>query len=131
MQTCGYARCYTEMLSRYQVISNLIILILEDSKLWGLLAVQQCSAERLWQLDEIELVQQIAIQMAIAIKQGELYTQIQQEALRQQAMNELSRAILRVQNLEAFFSLALHKFLDIFQAGQVVIGQYRPTNDCC
>lgn len=130
IHTCGYARCYTEMLSRYQVISNLIIPILEDGKLWGLLAVQQCRAERIWQLDEIELVQQIATQMAIAIKQSELYTQIQQEAFRQQAINDLSRAILSVQNLEAFFGLALHKFLDIFQAEQVVIGQYRPTNDC-
>lgn len=124
----GYPSCYLQMLTQFGVVSNLIVPILGDEDLWGLLVIQQCSRERDWQLDEINLLKQITGQMAIAIKQGELYTQTQQEALRQRALNELSSAILSAQSLETFFQLALHKVRHIFHADHVIIGQYRPAN---
>ncbi|BAQ65920.1 PAS domain S-box protein [Geminocystis sp. NIES-3709] len=46
--------------------------------LWGLLIAHQCSKVRIWNEKEIELVKQLATQVAIAIKQAELHTQLQQ-----------------------------------------------------
>jgi PAS domain S-box-containing protein len=46
--------------------------------LWGLLIAHQCSLPRQWQHDEIELMKQLATQVAIAIQQSELYQQLQQ-----------------------------------------------------
>jgi PAS domain S-box-containing protein len=46
--------------------------------LWGLLIAHQCSQTRQWQHDEIELMKQLATQVAIAIRQSELYQQLQQ-----------------------------------------------------
>lgn len=127
--TAGYSDCYINLLERFEIKANLIIPILQEQNIWGLLWVQQCRQERIWQLDEISLLQQIAAQMAIAIKQSELYTLARQEVYHQQAINELSRAILSSQNLEAFFHLALGKFLDVFQVDHVVISQYRPEDN--
>lgn len=45
--------------------------------LWGLLIAHQCSQTRQWQQDEIELMKQLATQVAIAIRQSELYQQLQ------------------------------------------------------
>jgi PAS domain S-box-containing protein len=46
--------------------------------LWGLLIAHQCSHPRTWQEWEVELMKQLATQVAIAIKQSELYNQLQQ-----------------------------------------------------
>jgi PAS domain S-box-containing protein len=46
--------------------------------LWGLLIAHQCSQPRQWQSLEIELMKQLATQVAIAIQQSELYEQLQQ-----------------------------------------------------
>ncbi len=45
--------------------------------LWGLLIVHQCKQPRIWEEEEIELMKQLANQVAIAIQQSELYNQLQ------------------------------------------------------
>jgi len=125
----GFEDCYVDLLAHYQVIANLIAPILQDADLWGLLVVQQCSAPRVWEPHEISLLRNLSVQMAIAITQSELYAQVQQEARHQQAISELSRAILSDQELDRFFALALETILDVLQADQVAIGQYRAVSD--
>ncbi len=57
-----------------------------DSSLWGVLIVHDCTTSRQWQLDEADLLQQMANQLAIAIQQATLYQQVQRDlAERQQA----------------------------------------------
>jgi signal transduction histidine kinase/integral membrane sensor domain MASE1 len=46
-------------------------------QLLGLLLVNQCSGPRQWQPLEIELLEQLGTQVAIAIQQGKLYQQVQ------------------------------------------------------
>ena len=65
--------------------------ILQGDDLWGLLIAHHCTDAREWQNPEIELLQQLSVQMAIAIQQAELYEQLQQELKqRQQAQAKLS-----------------------------------------
>lgn len=45
---------------------------------WGMLVAHQCSGPRQWQPLEMDLLQQLAGQLAIAIQQAELYQQIQE-----------------------------------------------------
>ena len=52
--------------------------ILQQERLWGLLIAHQCRGERSWQQSEINLLNQLASQVAIAIHQSELYHQLQQ-----------------------------------------------------
>jgi light-regulated signal transduction histidine kinase (bacteriophytochrome) len=67
--------CHREFLENLQVRSNLIVPINISKKLWGLLIAHQCEAPRQWHEDEIELLQQLADQAAIAIQQAQLYEQ--------------------------------------------------------
>lgn len=84
--------CHVAMLERLQVRANLVVPILvaqetlepdeetlapSTSYLWGLLIVHQCDRPRLWQLWEIELLEQLATQMAIAIRQALLVQNLQ------------------------------------------------------
>jgi len=71
--------CYIEFLTRLQVVANLVVPILQGDNLWGLLIAHHCSAPRVWQNSEVNLLQQLAAQVAIAAYQSELFQQIQIE----------------------------------------------------
>jgi PAS domain S-box-containing protein len=71
--TAGLQPCYLELLAPFQVTANLIVPILAGGKVWGLLIVHHCRGERHWQSYEIELLKQLATQVAIALQQSELY----------------------------------------------------------
>ncbi len=78
--------CYRELLEGFQIRANLVVPLLNGEALWGLLCIHQCYEPRHWQQPEIEFVQQIANQLAIAIQQANLFEQIQKELTeRQQA----------------------------------------------
>jgi PAS domain S-box-containing protein len=66
-----------EILTQFQVKAYLLVSILQGTHLWGLLIAQQCSDFRQWQPDELDLLQQLATQVAIAIQQAELFQQVQ------------------------------------------------------
>ncbi|MBE9034254.1 GAF domain-containing sensor histidine kinase [aff. Roholtiella sp. LEGE 12411] len=67
--------CHQEFLQSLQVQANLIVPINIGMQVWGLLIAHQCEAPRNWQDVEIDLLQQLADQAAIAIQQAQLYEQ--------------------------------------------------------
>ncbi|NJM60480.1 MAG: PAS domain S-box protein [Oscillatoriales cyanobacterium RU_3_3] len=77
--TAGLQPCHIELLEQFQARSYTIVPIFSGENLWGLLAIYQNAQPRHWRSWEIELVEQIANQLAIAIQQAELYTQLQIE----------------------------------------------------
>ncbi|MBF2028777.1 MAG: GAF domain-containing protein [Oscillatoriales cyanobacterium C42_A2020_001] len=64
-----------------------------NNYLWGVLTVHHCSQVRQWQPFEVDLVQKLAVQVAIAIQQAQLFSQVQQQAQREQLLNQLSQAL--------------------------------------
>ncbi|MBM0743992.1 GAF domain-containing protein [Phormidium sp. CLA17] len=77
--TFGLRPCHIELLEQFQARAYTIAPIFSGEMLWGLLAIYQNAASRQWQAWEIDLSQQIASQLAIAIQQSELYSQLQIE----------------------------------------------------
>jgi signal transduction histidine kinase len=73
--------CHIEFLLNIQVQANLVVPIRMGEQLWGLLIVHQCSAPRRWQATEIDLLQQLADQAAIALQQAELYEKTRTAAI--------------------------------------------------
>ena len=61
-----------------QVKSLVVIPILRDSQPFGILCVHQCSSSRTWKPSELESLQQIAKEVAIALQQSALYQRSQQ-----------------------------------------------------
>jgi PAS domain S-box-containing protein len=79
---------HKEMLARLQVRANLVVPILDNEQLWGLLIAHQCSAPRHWRSYEIDFLNQLANQLAIALSQSRLLSQEvqQREQLAEQNM---------------------------------------------
>ena len=73
--------------------AKLVVPIVQKDILWGLIIAHQCDRPRHWQSWEIELLEQLSGQLAIAIQQSELYTQLQDSHLQLTHINaELLRA---------------------------------------
>jgi signal transduction histidine kinase len=114
IENAGLDRCHVNFLKALQVKSNLIVPIVistneqnfsefkqpenrdsgtgdegkessNSTLLWGLMIAQECRDIRHWQLQETELLRQLGEQMAIAIQQAELYSKVQDAAVKSQA----------------------------------------------
>ncbi len=70
--------------------------------LWGLLIAHQCSGPRRWQQSEIDLVKRLATQVAIAIKQAQLY----------QKLEEANRELQRLSTSDSLTGLANRRRFD-------------------
>lgn len=71
--------CHVELLAQFQVRANLVVPILQGENLWGLLVAHHCQAPHQWLPEEIEWLQQLAMQVGIAIQQSSLYEKLQSE----------------------------------------------------
>jgi PAS domain S-box-containing protein len=77
--TTDYADCHIRLLERYQVKANLVVPIRVSEHLWGLLIGHQCAEPREWRTEDVLLLQDISVQLAIALQQATLYQQLQEE----------------------------------------------------
>jgi PAS domain S-box-containing protein len=93
--------CHVEFLAQFHVRANLVVPILKNNVLWGLLAAHHCTAPRLWQDTEIDLLRQLASHVSIALQQAELFEQVQTELI------ERKQAEVSLQQSEARLRLAL------------------------
>jgi two-component system, OmpR family, sensor histidine kinase VicK len=82
--SAGLADCLVEFIDQFEIQSKLIVPILQNlnssqpvqtcpqNELWGLLIAHQCSQPRHWVDSELELMQQLADQISIAIAHAQL-----------------------------------------------------------
>jgi PAS domain S-box-containing protein len=80
--------CLADFVKQFGVQAKLVVPIIQQQRdregfspvpyLWGLLIAHQCSHPREWASWEVDLMQQLATQVAIAIQQSELYHRLQQ-----------------------------------------------------
>ena len=105
------AECHKQLLQNLQVQANLAIPILQSpaeddgnspDRLWGLLIAHHCQSPRPWTESEIDCLEEISIQLAIALQQCNLFEQAQNElneriaaesALRESETRERERAL--------------------------------------
>ncbi|MBD2310934.1 diguanylate cyclase [Desertifilum sp. FACHB-1129] len=78
IQTANLHKADIELLKAVGVKSLLVVPILQAEKLWGLLVMHQCNQMRQWQPIEVDLMEQLATQINLAIQQAELYYQLAQ-----------------------------------------------------
>ncbi len=65
-----------EYYQNYQVRASLGVPIMVDEQIFGVLVANQCASPRRWQKYEIDLLEKLAAQVAIAIQQAQLYKQV-------------------------------------------------------
>ncbi|KAF3883874.1 MULTISPECIES: MHYT domain-containing protein [Nostocales] len=94
----GFTDCHQEILKGFQIKSNIVAPIITNNELLGLMCGHQCSEFRNWQQPEIDLFQQLATQVGIALEQAYLLHELEQAQevlrLRDRAIADASNAIV-------------------------------------
>jgi methyl-accepting chemotaxis protein PixJ len=67
----NFPDCYVRSLEKYQAKAYIIAPIIADGRLWGLLAIYQNDAPRIWDSSERIILEQIAIQLGVSIQLAE------------------------------------------------------------
>ncbi|MEA5448236.1 PAS domain-containing protein [Leptolyngbya sp. CCNP1308] len=133
--SAGIANCHTDILARFQVRASLVLPLLCGNKLWGLLCIHQCSRPRQWPQSDIDLGNQLASQLAIALQQALLYRQLQselrvrqraeaqiaQQLYQQTALGVILRQIRESLDLEEILSIVTRQVQAIFQCDRVIV----------
>lgn len=141
IETADLAICYRDFLTQLQVKANLVVPILQDERLWGLLLAHQCQESRQWQPFELDLLDQLADQIGIAIRQTNLYAKLETElserrraeqALAQQVQYEqllqsISQQIRSSLRLEEILAAAVTQVQQVLQVDRAIIFRLQPN----
>jgi PAS domain S-box-containing protein len=76
---------------QFDVKANVITPIMSSENLWGLLVIDQCDRPRQWTDFEVELLQQVANQLAIAIIQSHLLKALQNSEQQRRLATDLNQ----------------------------------------
>lgn len=122
--------CHLKMLESFQVRANLVVPILlptaigQKNPLWGLLIAHQCSGPRSWETDDLEMLQGLSVQLAIALQQSIAYEQLQNElADKKRAELTLQKLIVGTSSVtgEAFFPVFVQNVAEALQVRYALI----------
>lgn len=130
----GHSPCHVEILEQFQVKAYMIAPIFYQDKLWGLLGAYQNSDIRNWQQEEIQVLNQVGIQIGVALQQIAFTRELTETAVRTEAVNKLSnrigqRIIQQIQRSEtasSVFKLVTKELRRQLGSDRVAIYQFNP-----
>lgn len=129
--------CYVELLAALQVRANLAVPIAAEQTLWGLLIVHHCQSTCSWETATIELLKQLATQVAIAVQQAELHQQVQQLNTQLEVqVKERTKQLQQALDFEALVRHITEKVRDSLDESQILqavaeeLGQVMQTQHC-
>ncbi|MBD2312518.1 diguanylate cyclase [Desertifilum sp. FACHB-1129] len=111
LSTAPLSPSFKQLLASWQVQALMEVPIFQGDRLWGLLMVHQCGSKREWQPLEIELIRQLADQLAIAIQQAELYERLQQanQELQRLAISDSLTQLANRRRFDQYFTEQWHR----------------------
>ncbi len=111
INTAVMSACHRELLANLKIQSKILAPILVDvdaSVPWGLISVSESHRSRNWQPEEIALVQQLATQVAIAIRQAIAYETVQH--LNAELESRVAQRTAELQESQQFIQTVLDTF---------------------
>jgi signal transduction histidine kinase/CheY-like chemotaxis protein len=116
IESANLTACHVQMLQQFQVKSVLVIPILcrdispaSELILWGLLIAHHCKTVHKWQADELNLLDVLSLQIAIAIQQAELVSDLQATVAKQQAIEQQLRdRVMEIEQINLLLSQSTH-----------------------
>lgn len=102
--------CHVEYLTAMGVQSSLVIPIMHQQNLWGLLASHH-SQMKAFSQEQLQIVQILADQVAIAISQSQLLSQARERVRHETLINQISTLLHSPLGIQEILQLALEKIV--------------------
>ncbi|WP_445633586.1 Chemotaxis protein [Nostoc sp. DSM 114161] len=115
-----------QLLEKYQIKASLALPILVEGKVWGLLAVNNCSSPRQWQEGEISLLYQIARELTYRLHNFEFEKKLQQQTQAKKSAAKVIDKILRISNVDKLFQATTQEIRQLLKCDRVGVYRFRP-----
>lgn len=102
--------CHVEYLNTMGVQSSLVVPILHNQELWGFL-VSHHSQPKVFSAEELQIVQILADQVAIAISQSHLLSQARERARQEALINQISTLLHSPLPIQEILQIVLEKIV--------------------
>jgi len=94
---------------------------------WGAITANYHDRQHLWEADEIDIINAISKQIAIAIQQATLYQQVQQDAQKERLLRMLAERIRQSLELDEILVSATFEVRQFLQTDRVVVFRVDPA----
>jgi twitching motility protein PilJ len=121
------APCHCDILEKLEVQANIVAPLLVGEELIGLLCAHQCDRPRQWSADEIDLVQQVAVQVGYALSQARLLRQQELNVARERQLNEIVARLRESLAREQIYQAAVIETRRTLATDRVVVYQFDET----
>lgn len=109
--TASISDCHRDLLAGLEIRAKILVPIIAFSDgtfPWGLITASESDQPRNWEAEEIALVQQLATQMAIAIRQATAYAQVQ--SLNTELESRVAQRTAQLQESQQFLQTVVDTF---------------------
>jgi methyl-accepting chemotaxis protein PixJ len=117
----GFHPDHLRLMEQLRVKANLVAPILRDGDLFGLLVAHHCAAPHAWQQPEIDFLQQLALQLGLAVDRVVFLTQKDGAILRNQQLSEITGAIASAANDQEIYQSAMTGVREALKTDRAVV----------
>lgn len=121
LATATLSDCHCELLRRLEVQANMVAPIVVGEELIGLLCAHQCAHPRTWDAEDIELMQQIAVQVGYALAQARLLEQQEFTAKQERRLNQIIVHMRESLEREKIFRAVVHDVREVMETQRVIV----------
>lgn len=125
----GWSNNASDLLDKYQIKASLVAPIRMGNQLEALIIAHQCSTTRDWEQSTIELFEELAAQVSLALEQATLLKTVEAEAKRTQLLAEFTSHIRQSFNSQDIFSISLEEVRKTLETDRVLIYRFHPDSN--
>jgi methyl-accepting chemotaxis protein PixJ len=103
----GFHPDHLRLMEQLKVKANLVTPVLRDGELYGLLVAHHCEAPHVWQQPEVDFLQQLALQLGLAVDRVIFLMQKDGAILRNQQLSEITGAIANADSIGEIYQCAI------------------------
>lgn len=121
------SHCHCDILDDLEVRANMVAPLLAGDELIGLICAHQCSSARQWQPEEVDLMQQVAIQIGYALSQARSLEQQQRTADLEQRLNDVISRMRESLDSQQIYRTAVRDVRETLETDRVVVYLFDET----
>src|SRR5579883_747145 len=115
-----------QLLEKFQVNASLSYPIFFEDKVWGILAVHNCSSGYEWQEQEISLISQITIELTYRLQNFQIQGELQQQNQAKKIVAKVINKILRVSDVDKVFQTTTQEIRQLLRCDRVGLYRFNP-----
>ena len=120
LESANLTACHIQMLQQFEVKAILVVPILVRAispvikpTVWGLLIAHHCEQVHEWQVDELMLLDELSLQMAISIQRADLVTDLQATIVKyQESEHQLQNRVAEIEQINLRLDRSTHLLED-------------------